>query len=402
MDKELQAMIAQMQAAAREMVQDKPYIFEPAQSNTDEKLELKSQHLAALSEAKNAGLPAAAIPIADLLETGSGEADFDYSFWESQIKFRCSGLGSLMTKMQGKSKAARLEECREKLQKIGQEYEVLREKDLSKYDEKRASLFAKIEAAKTETAKDKAIQALTDCERVGLEPSAAYKLKGRQLDKAQIEFDQTNLEQDSTLSETAKSLCKNLFYTAFFKARTELHGAPLEHGLKYENYCIERYGLVADLPLIKNELRQTLAIPTADGSTFLTGEADNIWEELDADGRKIIREFKAPFDCQSYGKQVEEYKANYFWQCQGYMLLYGADAVDLVASLTENDYMVGTEYSHLPTVALHGVFRIEKSQKHIDKMLAKLSEAHAFTLQFGRDFVAQIGMVRSIPAPDLD
>jgi len=197
-------------------------------------------------------------------------------------------------------------------------------------------------------------------------------------------------------------LCKNLFYTAFFKARTELHGAPLEHGLKYENYCIERYGLVANLPLIKNELRQTLAVPTANGSTFLTGEADNIWQELDAEGRKIIREFKAPFDCQSYGKQVEEYKANYFWQCQGYMLLYGADVVDLVASLTENDYMVGTEYSHLPTVALHSVFRIEKSQKHIDKMLAKLSEAHAYTLQFGREFVAQIGQTRSIPAPELD
>lgn len=371
-------------------------------SETQTKEDIKNQHLAALTEAKNAGLNASAIPLADLLETGAGEAGFDYSFWESQIKFRCSGLGSLMTKQQGKSKAARLEECREKLQKIGQEYEVLREKDLSKYDEKRASLFAKIEAAKTEAAKEKAEKALADFEKIGVEPSAAYRLKSKQLDKAQSEFDQTNLEQDSTLSETAKSLCKNLFYTAFFKARTELHGAPLEHGLKYENYCIERYGLVADLPLIKNELRQTLAIPTADGSTFLTGEADNLWEELDAEGRKIIREFKAPFDCQSYGKQVEEYKANYFWQCQGYMLLYGADAVDLVASLTENDYMVGTEYSHLPTVALHGVFRIEKSQKHIDKMLAKLSEAHAYTLQFGREFVAQIGQTRSIPAPDLD
>ena len=368
----------------------------------DEKLALKNQHLQALSEAKNAGLNASAIPLADLLETGSGVAGFDYSFWEKKIKFRCSGLGSLMTKMQGKSKQQRLEECREKLDKLGREYEVLREKDLAKYDEKKAALAAKIDAAKTEAAKEKAEQALKDFEKIGVEPSAAYRLKGKQLDKAKIEFDQTNLEQDSTLSETAKSLCKNLFYTAFFKARTELHGAPLEHGLKYENYCIERYGLVADLPLIKNDLRQTLAVPTANGSTFLTGEADNIWEELDADGRKVIREFKAPFDCQSYGKQVEEYKANYFWQCQGYMLLYGADAVDLVASLTENDYMVGTEYSHLPTIALHGVFRIEKSQSHIDKMLAKLSEAHAYTLQFGRDFVAQIGKVRSIPPPDLD
>ena len=402
MDKELQAMIAQMQAKAREMVQEKEYIFEPAQSNTDEKLELKNQHLAALTEAKNAGFPYADVPMQDLLSTATVGGDFDYTFWEKEIKFRCSGLGSLMTKMQGKSKAARLEECREKLQKIGQEYEALREKDLSKYDEKKAALAAKIDTAKTDAAKEKAEQVLKDFERSGVEPSASYQLKGRQLDKAQIEFNQTNLEQDSTLSETAKSLCKNLFYTAFFKARTELHGAPLEHGIKYENYCIERYGLVADLPLIKNELRQTLAVPTANGSTFLTGEADNIWQELDADGRKIIREFKAPFDCQSYGKQVEEYKANYFWQCQGYMLLYGADAVDLVASLTENDYMVGTEYSHLPTVALHGVFRIEKSQKHIDKMLAKLGEAHAYTLNFGREFVAQIGKIRSIPAPDLD
>lgn len=372
------------------------------QDEIQSKLELKNQHIEALTEAKNAGFPYADVPMNALLSTASVGGDFDYSFWESQIKFRCSGLGSLMTKQQGKSKAARLEEAQTKLQKISEEWYALREKDQAKYDEKKAALTAKIEAAKTEAAKEKAVQALKDFEKIGVEPSAAYKLKGQQLDKAKKEFDQTNLEQDCTLSETAKSLCKNLFYTAFFKARTELHGAPLEHGIKYENYCIERYGLITNLPLIKNELRQTLAVETENGRAFLTGEADNLWQELDADGRKIIREFKAPFDCQSYGKQVEEYKANYFWQCQGYMLLYGADAVDLVASLTENDYMVGTEYSHLPTVALHGVFRIEKSQKHIDKMLAKLSEAHRFTLNFGREFVAQIGQIRSIPAPEID
>jgi hypothetical protein len=402
MNKELKAMLAQMQATAREMVQEKPYVFEPAQSNIDEKLELKNQHLTALSEAKKAGLPAAAIPLADLLETGAGSADFDWAFWERSIKFRCSALGSLMTNKVGKTRAQKIEECETRLAKLQQEYIDLREKDQSKFDEKIAEYLGKINTAKTPAAREKAEDKLRDFRYIGLVPSAAYKLKGMQLDKAQKEFEQTNFEQECTLSETAKSLCKNLFYTAFFKARPELHGAALEHGLKYENYCIERYGLVANLDLSKNDLRQTLAVETESGGTFLTGEADNIWEELDADGRKIIREFKAPFDCQSYGKQVEEYKANYFWQCQGYIYLYGADAVDLVASLTENDYMDGREYSHLPSVALHGVFRIEKSQKHIDKMLAKLSEAHAYTLNFGREFVAQIGKTRSIPAPELD
>jgi hypothetical protein len=368
----------------------------------DEKMELKNAHLAALSEAKNAGLPAAAIPLADLLETGAGSADFDWAFWESQIKFRASATGQLMTKQQGKSRAQRLEECREKLDKLGQEYLALTEKDTAKFNEKCAALTAKIDTAKTEAAREKAEKALADFEQIGVEMSASRRLKGVQYDKAKNELEQVELEQECTLSETAKSLCKNLFYTAFFKARPELNGAALEHGLKYENYCIERYGLVANLDLSKNDLRQTLAVETESGGTFLTGEADNIWQELDADGRKIIREFKAPFDCQSYGKQVEEYKQNYFWQCQGYIYLYGADAVDLVASLTENDYMDGREYSHLPSVALHGVFRIEKSQKHIDKMLAKLSEAHQFTLNFGREFVAQIGQTRSIPAPDLD
>ncbi len=38
----------------------------------------------------------------------------------------------------------------------------------------------------------------------------------------------------------------------------------------------------------------------------------------------------------------------------------------------------------------------------VNALLAKLSEAHQFTLNFGREFVAQIGKVRSIPAPDLD
>lgn len=372
------------------------------QSEFESKEELKSRHLAALSEAKKAGLPAAAIPLADLLETGAGSADFDYSFWESQIKFRASSTGQLMTKQQGKSRAQRLEECEARLSKIQQEYIDLRGKDQSKFDEKIADFLAKIEAAKTDAAREKAEDKLRDFRYIGLVPSAAYKLKGMQLDKAQKEFKQTNFEQECTLSETAKSVCKDLFFSRFFKARKELHGAPLEHGIKYEDYCISRYNFAANTDLSKNETRITEPIETAAGGAFLTGECDAVQLEKDADGRKILYEFKAPFDPASYGKQAEEYKQIYFWQCQSYCLLYGADEVRLVASLTENDYMVGTEYSHLPIAALHTTFAIQRSAKHINALLSKLSEAHQFTLQFGREFVAQIGQTRSIPAPELD
>jgi hypothetical protein len=373
-----------------------------ADAQIDEKLELKNQHLAALSQAQKAGLPAAAIPLADLLETGAGSADFDWAFWESQIKFRASSTGLLMTKQQGKSRAQRLEECREKLEKLGQEYLALTEKDTAKFNEKCTALTAKIDAAKTETAKEKAEQALKDFEQIGVEMSASRRLKGVQYDKAKIELEQVELEQECTLSETAKTVCKELFFARFFKARKELHGAPLEHGTKYEPYTIARYNFAANTALSKNETRITEPIETAAGGAFLTGECDAVQLDLDADGRKILYEFKAPFDPASYGKQAEEYKQIYFWQCQSYCLLYGADEVRLVASLTENDYMQGNEYSHLPIVALHTTFAIKRSEKHIEALLKKLSEAHAYTLQFGREFVAQIGQTRSIPAPDFD
>jgi hypothetical protein len=373
-----------------------------ADAPIDEKLELKNQHLQALSEAKKAGLPAAAIPLADLLETGAGSADFDWAFWEKKIKFRSSSTGQLMTKQQGKSRAQRLEECREKLDKLGQDYLALTEKDQAKFNEKCAALTAKIEAAKTEAAREKAEKALTDFEQIGVEMSASRRLKGVQYDKAKIELEQVEVEQECTLSETAKTVCKELFFAAFFGARRELHGAPLEHGTKYEPYTIARYNFAANINLQKNELRITEPIETAAGGTFLTGECDAVQLEKDADGRTILYEFKAPFDPASYGKQSEEYKQIYFWQCQSYCLLYGADEVRLVASLTENDYMVGTEYSHLPIVALHTTFTIERSTKHINALLSKLAEAHAYTLNFGREFVAQIGKVRSIPAPELD
>jgi len=402
MNEELKAMLAQMQAAAREMVQEKPYIFEAAQSNIDAKMELKNQHIAALESAKKAGLPAAAIPLAELLETGEGSADFDWAFWEKKIKFRSSASGQLMTKQQGKSRAQRLEECREKLDKLGQDYEVLREKDQSKYDEKWANLNAKIDAAKTQTAKEKSEKALTDFQKIGVEMSASRRLKGVQYDKAKIELAQVESEAECTLSETAKTVCKELFFAAFFGARRELHGAPLEHGIKYESYNIQRYNFAANTNLQKNDLRITEPIETAAGGTFLTGECDAVQLEKGANGHIILYEFKAPFDPASYGKQAEEYKQIYFWQCQSYCLLYGADEVRLVASLTENDYMNGNEYSHLPIAALHTTFAIERSTKHINALLNKLSEAHQFTLNFGREFVAQIGQTRSIPAPDLD
>jgi hypothetical protein len=318
------------------------------------------------------------------------------------VKFRASATGQLMTKMMGKSKAQRLEECEAKLEKIGQEYLALKDKEHAKYDEKKAALAAKIDAAKNDTAREKAEKALIDFEKIGLEPSQSYKLKAQQLDKAKTEFDQTKNESDCTLSETAKTVCKELFFAAFFGHRKELHGAPLEHGLKYENYCIERYNFAANTALTKNETRITETIETVEGGVFLTGECDAVQLEKDADGRKILYEFKAPFDPASYGKQAEEYKQIYFWQCQSYCLLYGADEVRLVASLTENDYMQGSEYSHLPIEALHTTFAIQRSANHINALLSKLSEAHQFTLNFGREFVAQIGKVRSIPAPDLD
>lgn len=373
-----------------------------ADAPIDEKLELKNSHLTALSEAKERGFPYADVPMADLLSTASVGGDFDWTFWEKKIKFRSSSTGQLMTKQQGKSRAQRLEECREKLDKLGQDYEVLREKDQSKYDEKWANLNAKIDAAKTETAKEKAVQALKDFEKIGVEMSASRRLKGVQYDKAKIELEQVEAEQECTLSETAKTVCKELFFAAFFGARKELHGAPLEHGTKYEPYTIARYNFAANINLQKNELRITEPIETAAGGTFLTGECDAVQIDLDAAGRRILYEFKAPFDPASYGKQAEEYKTIYFWQCQSYCLLYGADEVRLVASLTENDYMNGNEYSHLPIVALHTTFAIERSTKHINALLNKLSEAHAYTLNFGREFVAQIGKTRSIPAPDLD
>jgi len=368
----------------------------------DTKLDQKNQHLAALRAAAEGGLEAAKIPLADLLERGEGGADFDYTFWESRIKFRCSSLGALMTKAQGKSRAQRLAEAEEKLAKVEQEYIALREKDQSKYNEQLEACWVSVSLAKSPAMREKAEQKLNKLQAAGLEPSAAFRLKGGQLDRAKSELEQVKAEQDCTLSETAKASCKELFYAAFFGARRGLGGAALEHGIKYEQHCLERYNIVAGLDLVKNDLRQTELLQTPQGGAVLTGEADALWVDLDGKGQRIIREFKAPFDPVSYGKQAEEYKQNYFWQCQGYMLLYGADAVDLVASLTENDFMEGCEYSHLPAQALHTTFRIVRSEQHIAALLKKLGEAQQFTLNFGRAFVAEIGQTKAIPAPELD
>lgn len=298
-----------------------------------------------------------ALPPTDWAE----QAEFEPTDWEQKLIFRCSSLGSLMTKQDGgRAVQKRLDKARAAAEKARADFDAAAEKDAAKGVAKSATTMAK------ENAKIKAESVLADAQL-----------------SAQILSANSGAGE---LSATAKKVCEDLFAAVFFgRGGQDLKAMPLLHGTHFEQVCLDRYGLIHGLQIQKNEERLL--------SGLLTGECDVNWSVSEQGGRRIIRENKAPISAESFVSQIKKSKSEYYWQVQGYLHLYGADEAHLMVNLTPNVFQAEEVYDHLPASYLVQTYSIKRSQNDIDLILAVLKKARAYTLEFGREIIATLGKI---------
>lgn len=314
---------------------------------------------------------------------------FEQDGWEQKVRFRCSNLGLMMTGQDGgKAAQKRLKQAKEKVLKLAEEYNALRQKDLDKFELAKQAEAEKSETAKTEAARQKAAQKLAELGTTA-EFSASTQNKFDAFQKALTEFEglseTTQFAAVNPLSASAKRVCEDLFATAFFGYDAPKKALSFLHGTAFEGVCLERYGLVHNIEIPKNSERITLGL--------LTGECDVNWTVSEQGGARIIRENKAPVSAESFIQQVKKNKAEYFWQVQGYLYLYEADEAHLILNLTPNIMQDEAVYDHLPASYLTQTFSIKRCQKSIDLMLKVLEQAKAYTLEFGRQMIARLGAI---------
>lgn len=126
------------------------------------------------------------------------------------------------------------------------------------------------------------------------------------------------------LSETAKSLCLELFIEHTYGRRKQITSKYMEKGIAVEEAGITSY----NIHLVQTTGQRVVLQKNTErrSNDYITGEPDIITPQL-ADVKSSWDIFT--FMDAKYGKLNKDY----FWQLQGYMMLFGHEEADLVYTL---------------------------------------------------------------------
>lgn len=126
------------------------------------------------------------------------------------------------------------------------------------------------------------------------------------------------------LSETAKSLCFELFIEHKYGRRKQVTSKYIEKGIAVEEAGITSY----NIHLVQTTGQRVVLQKNTErrSNDYITGEPDIITPQL-ADVKSSWDIFT--FMDAKYGKLNKDY----FWQLQGYMMLFGHEEADLVYTL---------------------------------------------------------------------
>lgn len=126
------------------------------------------------------------------------------------------------------------------------------------------------------------------------------------------------------LSETAKSLCLELFIEHKYGRRKQITSKYMEKGIAVEEAGITAYNIYLvqttgqRVVLQKNTERRS--------NEFITGEPDII--------TPILADVKSSWDIFTFMEtKFGKLNKDYFWQLQGYMMLFGHEEANLVYTL---------------------------------------------------------------------
>lgn len=145
--------------------------------------------------------------------------------------------------------------------------------------------------------------------------------------------------KSEVLSETAKTMIRDIVREQYFGSRKELTGKALEKGLRCENDSIELLNTVLFNSYEKHSGRLS--------NEYITGECD-LLAFADNHGRDI----KTSWSLATFPLFAEDVKEDYEWQARGYMWLYERDKwfIDFCLVDTPDD-LIGYEQPELHYVS---------------------------------------------------
>lgn len=130
--------------------------------------------------------------------------------------------------------------------------------------------------------------------------------------------------KSETISETAKALCLELFIEQKYGRRKNFDSKYMAKGREVEENGITAYNIMCIkttgqyLEMNKNTERRT--------NDYITGEPDIITPRL--------ADIKSSWDIFTFwDSKTKPLNKDYYWQLQGYMMLFGHDEADLVYTL---------------------------------------------------------------------
>jgi len=154
-------------------------------------------------------------------------------------------------------------------------------------------------------------------------------------------------KKNSELSETAKSLIKDLAKENVFGVRKNIASKPMQKGIRCEQDSIDLLNLVLFEDYKKHVGRVS--------NGYITGECDILT-------RDCVRDIKTSWSFDTFPFFSDELKDDYEWQMRGYMWLYDRERaiVDFCLVDTPED-LIGYEQLELHSVSHIDVTKRVKS-----------------------------------------
>lgn len=267
---------------------------------------------------------------------------------KSDITFRCSSLGDLMSDGRGATRAEKLTKKRGEI--------------------------------RDEEAK---IQSDIELKKDHLKPHQARLEKLARLNTELVELEAMRDTPNDVLGDTAKSKCRSVVLEQIYGGLEEVESDATRHGKQWESAAILQFGEMIGVNIgnehqrfNKNFTRKTISFGEGESQFFLTGEPDVVFDGT-------IWEFKCPFSVSSYDAQTRQAVQDYILQVQGYMMLFDLERAVIVTALFRNKNIKTDDFcKDTPRCLRFHQYVVERD----DHQIALIFDRLRLCAEFARDY----------------
>lgn len=196
--------------------------------------------------------------------------------------------------------------------------------------------------------------------------------------------------KEQTLSETAKTHIRELVSQDLFGVDFEIGSKPIAKGQECEQDGIDLLNRLRGLALVKNAERRD--------NGYISGECD-LFDALRAAGedaavRGVGHDIKCPWSIQTFPIVIcEAENALYWWQMQGYMILWGAARWEVNYALVNTPaHLIGYEsealhnVDHIPERFRMTTWVVDRDPTVEARIVAKVQAARAYYAEVVEEF----------------